>query len=131
MSSIDSYLTERFGLAGKTALITGGTGVLGSAMAIGLARAGANVAVLGRRQAQADRVVAQIEAFGGAGLAISADVIQRDSLEAARDRITQAWGRLDILVNAAGGNSPAATVPPAGSFFDVPEAALNDVLALI
>ena len=127
----ESFLSQQFGLTGKIALITGGTGVLGSAMAIGLARAGAKVAVLGRRQAQADQTVTQIEASGGIGLAISADVTQRESLDAARAQIRQAWGdRLDILVNAAGGNRPDATVAPAGSFFDLPESAFSEVMAL-
>src|SRR5579864_3818513 len=119
-----------FGLEGQTAIITGGTGVLGSAMALGLARAGAKVGVLGRRKAQAEQVVAQIEAAGGDGLALSADVTHRDALEAARDLMLKTWGRIDILVNAAGGNAPAATVAPDSAFFSVPESALQDVLAL-
>jgi NAD(P)-dependent dehydrogenase (short-subunit alcohol dehydrogenase family) len=124
------YLSELFSLAGQTAIVTGGTGTLGSTMAIGLAKAGAKVAVLGRRGAQAEQVVSQITAAGGAGLAISADVGQPASLTAARDQIMSAWGRVDILVNAAGGNTPAATVAPTGSFFEVPETALDDVMDL-
>lgn len=125
-----TYLSDLFGLEGQTAIITGGTGVLGSAMALGLARAGAKVGVLGRRKAQAEQVVAQIEAAGGTALALSADVTHRDALEVARDLVLKTWGRIDILVNAAGGNSPAATVAPDSAFFNVPESALQDVVTL-
>ncbi len=124
------FLADLFSLSGKTALITGGTGVLGGAMALGLARAGAKVAVLGRRLAQAEQVAAQINAAGGVGLALSADVTQRETLEAARDQVMQQWERIDILINAAGGNVPAATVPPDGAFFNVPSTALDAVFAL-
>ncbi|MHB8625373.1 MAG: SDR family oxidoreductase [Aggregatilineales bacterium] len=127
---MQAYLSSLFSLEGQTAIITGGTGVLGSAMALGLARAGAKVGVLGRRKAQADHIVAQIEAAGGVGLALSADVTKRESLEAARDLTFKTWGRIDILVNAAGGNAPGATVPPDGTFFKVGESALQDVFAL-
>jgi NAD(P)-dependent dehydrogenase (short-subunit alcohol dehydrogenase family) len=127
---MQAYLSSLFGLEGKVAIITGGTGVLGSTMALGLARAGAKVGVLGRRKAQAEHVVAQVGAAGGAGLALSADVTQRETLEAARDLTLRTWGQIDILINAAGGNVPAATVPPDGAFFNVPEAALKDVFAL-
>jgi NAD(P)-dependent dehydrogenase (short-subunit alcohol dehydrogenase family) len=127
---VPNYLSDLFSLSGKTAIITGGTGVLGSAMAVGLARAGAKVAVLGRRQAQADQVVSEIEAAGGIGLALSADVTQHDTLTAARDQLLKAWGQIDILINAAGGNVPAATVGPTGKFFDVPESAFGNVIGL-
>jgi len=124
------YLADLFSLSGKTALITGGTGVLGSAMALGLARAGAKVAVLGRRLAQAEQVATLITNAGGIGLPLSADVTRKDTLEAARDQLMQQWGRLDILVNAAGGNVSAATVAPDGAFFDVPAAALDAMFEL-
>lgn len=127
---MQNYLSDLFSLTGKTAIITGGTGVLGSAMAIGLAKAGAKVAVLGRRQAQADLILSAIEAAGGIGLAISADVTKTETLVAARDQLLSAWGQLDILVNAAGGNVPGAVVGPTGKFFDVPEAAFGDVISL-
>jgi len=124
------YLADLFSLSGKTALITGGTGVLGNAMALGLARAGAKVAVLGRRLAQAEQVATLITNAGGIGLPLSADVTRKDTLEAARDQLMQQWGRLDILVNAAGGNVSAATVAPDGAFFDVPAAALDAMFEL-
>ncbi|MEN9939117.1 MAG: hypothetical protein RLZZ387_5696 [Chloroflexota bacterium] len=123
-------LARMFSLEGRVAVVTGGTGVLGRAMALGLARAGARVGVLGRRRAQAEAVVAEIEAAGGAAMALAADVLQREQLEAARDAVAEAWGHADILVNAAGGNVPAATLQPGQAFFDLPEQALREVLDL-
>jgi NAD(P)-dependent dehydrogenase (short-subunit alcohol dehydrogenase family) len=81
---------------------------LGGAMARGLARAGAKIGVLGRRE-QAEAAVQAITAEGGAALALAADVLNREQLEAARETVLERWGRLDILVNGAGGNMPAAT----------------------
>jgi NAD(P)-dependent dehydrogenase (short-subunit alcohol dehydrogenase family) len=107
-----TILTNMFSLKGHVAVVTGGTGVLGGAMARGLAQAGAQVAVLGRRRDQADAVVAEIAANGGAALAVPADVLDRDQLEGARDAVLEQWDRLDILINAAGGNMPAATLEP-------------------
>lgn len=126
----DSLLKALFDLTGQVAVVTGGTGVLGGAMARGLAQAGAQVAVLGRRREAATEVVAQIAAAGGTALATPADVLDRPSLESARDAIVQAWGGIDILVNAAGGNVPAATVGPDDSFFDVPADAFRSALDL-
>lgn len=124
------YLGRLFSLDGRVAVVTGGTGVLGRAMALGLAQAGAKVGVMGRRQAQAEAVAAEITALGGEGMALPADVLQREQLEAARDAIAERWGHPDILVNAAGGNVPGATLQPGHAFFDMPEAALREVLDL-
>src|SRR5581483_10557265 len=102
-----TLLHDLFGLEGQVAVVTGGTGVLGGAMARGLARAGAKVGVLGRRREQAQHVVRAIEAEGGCALAIAADVLDRAQLKAGCDALVEQWGRLDVLVNAAGGNMPA------------------------
>jgi NAD(P)-dependent dehydrogenase (short-subunit alcohol dehydrogenase family) len=99
-------------------------------MARGLARAGAHVGVLGRRREQAEAMVQTIEAEGGAALALPADVLDRAQLEAARNAVLERWGRLDVLVNAAGGNVPAATVNSESSFFDLPAVALEQVVNL-
>jgi NAD(P)-dependent dehydrogenase (short-subunit alcohol dehydrogenase family) len=125
-----SYLHEWFDLTGKVAIITGGTGVLGSAMAQGLARAGARVGILGRRREQAAAVAAEIAAAGGTAIPLVADVLDRSQLEAARTTITAAWGTINILVNAAGGNMPAATLAPGHSFFDLPVEGWDQVIAL-
>lgn len=123
-------LQELFGLEDTVAIITGGTGVLGSAMAHGLSRVGARIGVLGRRREQAEAVVAEIEAQGGTALALSADVLDTVQLEAARTAILDRWGRIDILVNAAGGNLAAATVRDGTTFFDLPTNALKQVVEL-
>jgi NAD(P)-dependent dehydrogenase (short-subunit alcohol dehydrogenase family) len=127
---VSSLLPELFGLTGQVAVVTGGTGVLGSVMARGLARAGAKVGVLGRRRDHAEAVVQAIAGDGGEALALSADVLDRKQLEAARETLIEQWGRLDVLVNAAGGNMPAATLAPGASFFDLPVEGMEPVIAL-
>jgi NAD(P)-dependent dehydrogenase (short-subunit alcohol dehydrogenase family) len=124
------YLQQLFGLDSQVAVVTGGTGVLGSAMAQGLASAGARVAILGRRREQAEAVAARIAAAGGEALATPADVLDKGALEAARDTVLGRWGRIDILVNAAGGNLPAATLSPDRTIFDLPEEAFRQVFDL-
>lgn len=125
-----SYLAELFSLKGQVAVVTGGTGVLGGMMARGLAQAGAKVVVVGRRQAQAEAVAQEIEAEGGTALALPADVLERSQLEAVRETVLEQWGRLDLLVNAAGGNMPQATLTPGYSFFNLPVEGLDQVISL-
>lgn len=119
-----------FSLEGRVAIVTGGTGVLGGALARGLAGAGAMVAILGRRAGQAQSVADQIVNDGGAALALVADVLERDQLEAARDTLLGAWGRIDILVNAAGGNRADATITGDLTFFTLGTDALDAVIRL-
>ncbi len=110
---------NHFDLTGQTALLTGGTGALGTAMARGLLEAGARVALLSRNP---DNLRGAAEALGGdagAVLLLRGDVTDAASLESARDELLAAWGRLDILVNAAGGNRPGATIGPEQTFFDL------------
>ena len=125
-----SQLSSLFGLDGRVAIVTGGTGVLGGAMARGLAGAGARVGVLGRRQDVAESVAAELETMGSEAMALPADVLQRDQLEAARDAVLGRWGRIDILVNAAGGNIPGATLAPEASVFELSEEAFRQVFDL-
>jgi NAD(P)-dependent dehydrogenase (short-subunit alcohol dehydrogenase family) len=118
-----------FDLSGRTAIVTGGYGVLGSSMARALATAGVRVGILGRRAAEAQRVVDDIRAAGGEAMPLIADVVNRDALLAAREAILQAWGCIDILVNTAGGNVARARtdgVPP----FAMPLDAFDEVLRL-
>jgi NAD(P)-dependent dehydrogenase (short-subunit alcohol dehydrogenase family) len=125
-----SLLNALFSLEHQVAVVTGGTGVLGGAMARGLARAGAHVGVLGRRREQAEAVAQAIAAEGGDAIPLPADVLDREQLEAAREQLLARWGRLDILVNAAGGNVAGATVAPGASFFDLPAGGMEQVFAL-
>jgi NAD(P)-dependent dehydrogenase (short-subunit alcohol dehydrogenase family) len=119
-----------FELSGKVAVVTGATGVLGGAMARGLARAGARVGVLGRRKERAEEVAAEVGNRGGEALALPADVLNGEQLEDARDAVLERWGRVDVLVNVAGGNVPAATVGEDATFFGLPEEPLREVFDL-
>jgi NAD(P)-dependent dehydrogenase (short-subunit alcohol dehydrogenase family) len=119
-----------FDLSGTVAVVTGATGVLGGAMARGLAQAGARVCVLGRRKERAEEVTAEVECCGGEALALPADVLKREQLEAARDAVLERWGRVDVLVNAAGGNVPTATVGEDATFFGLAEEPLREVFDL-
>jgi NAD(P)-dependent dehydrogenase (short-subunit alcohol dehydrogenase family) len=119
-----------FDLSGMVAVVTGGTGSLGRAMAHGLADAGARVGVLGRRSDRAGEIVKEITANGGKALPLVADVLDPAELEAARDAILDRWGHINILVNAAGGNIPEATVTEDRSFFDLEPDALRRVVDL-
>lgn len=119
-----------FSLEGKTALVTGGYGVLGEAMALAMAGAGARVAVLGRRKEKLQEVVQKIEDEGAQGLALTADVTDTKQLEEANEQLLQAFGQLDILVNAAGGNITGATINPNQNILDLSEEALRKVIDL-
>jgi NAD(P)-dependent dehydrogenase (short-subunit alcohol dehydrogenase family) len=119
-----------FGLEGRVAVVTGGSGVLGGAMARGLAAAGARVWILARRPERIEQVVAAIEAAGGEAAGGPADVLDPAQLEAARDAILARWGRIDVLVNAAGGNVAGATLAPGRAVFDLPLTAFREVVDL-
>ncbi|HEX2514916.1 MAG TPA: SDR family NAD(P)-dependent oxidoreductase, partial [Chloroflexota bacterium] len=126
----EHMLQRLYSLHGQVAVVTGGTGVLGAEMARGLALAGARVAILGRRAAQAETVAGEITGAGGEALPVPADVTDDAQLRAAREAILGRWGRLDILVNAAGGNLPAATVADDGNVFELGLDAFREVLDL-
>ena len=119
-----------FSLKGKVAIVTGATGVLGGAMARGLAAAGAQVGILGRRAETAQQVAAEIEAEGGQALALPADVLDMAQLQAARQTVVEAWGRIDVLINAAGGNVPNANVFGDLTLFDLTQTAVDQVMSL-
>jgi NAD(P)-dependent dehydrogenase (short-subunit alcohol dehydrogenase family) len=120
----------RFDVRGRTAVITGGSGQLGRVMAVALAQAGAQVAVLGRHAQTAQAVATTIQEIGGAALGIACDVQDRAALEQSRIEVRNAFGPVDILVNAAGGNSPAASTSAERTFFDLDTEAVNQVLGL-
>lgn len=122
-------LDQLFRLDGQTAVVVGGSGTLGSAMARALASAGARVAVLGRGIEAAEVVAEQIRAAGGEALAVAADVGDRAALERAAQTVADALGPAHILVNAAGGNLPDATTAPDRTFFDLDPAAAEQVVA--
>lgn len=106
-------------LASKTAIITGGAGVLGGAMAIGLAQAGVKVGILGRNAEKIRSKVEEIESLGGEALGLKADVLNKEELEQAKNKLLDRWQSIDILVNAAGGNMKGATIMPDQDIFDL------------
>ena len=96
-------------LKGKNCVITGGFGVIGMALTRGLAESGVNLAVIGRNPATPDKAKAIADEFGIKCIGISASVTDKQQLEAAREQIHAEIGKIDILINCAGGNSPKAT----------------------
>jgi NAD(P)-dependent dehydrogenase (short-subunit alcohol dehydrogenase family) len=113
-------MTNLFDLSGEVAVVLGGTGVLGGAMAEALAAAGAAVAVVGRNEQRGRERVQAIEAAGGKAIFQMADAMSRESLRQARDAILSKFGAITVLVNGAGGNKPEATIPPGGDFCQLP-----------
>jgi NAD(P)-dependent dehydrogenase (short-subunit alcohol dehydrogenase family) len=99
-----------FDLSDNVAVVIGGTGVLGGAIARGLAAHGAQVAVWGRDQARGQQRVGEIEAAGGRGAFFVCDATDADSLRTAHEAVDRALGPVDVLVNAAGGNQAQVTV---------------------
>ncbi|MEL7123058.1 MAG: SDR family oxidoreductase [Bacteroidota bacterium] len=119
-----------FNVTDKIAVITGGAGVLGGAMASGLARAGAKVGILGRNTEKVNRKVDEIKAAGGEAFPMIADVLKKDQLEAVRAQAIADWGKIDILLNVAGGNRAGATIGPDQNFFDLSIDDFDQVIAL-
>lgn len=122
-------ITKMYNFTGRSIFITGGTGVLGSAMVQALVGCGANVAVLARDLAKADRVLERVSGPGRA-LVVQGDVLERETLREAAQTVVAEFGQIDGLINGAGGNKPEAIAAPGRSFFDLPEAALRFVFDL-
>jgi NAD(P)-dependent dehydrogenase (short-subunit alcohol dehydrogenase family) len=121
---------DLFSLGHETAVVLGGTGALGGAIAEALAGAGAHVAILGRNEERGKQKVQTLETAGGTAVFHMVDALDRASLARARDAITQQWGPVSVLVNAAGGNRPDATLPPGADFCALPLAAWQGVFDL-
>jgi NAD(P)-dependent dehydrogenase (short-subunit alcohol dehydrogenase family) len=123
-------LDRPFDFRGQVAVITGGGGVLCGAMARALALQGASVAVLDISLPAAEKVVAEIRARAGQATALQADVLDKKSLITSAQRIVETFGKVDILINGAGGAKKEATTSPDLSFFDLPEDAVRWVFDL-
>jgi len=126
----DGAPVERARLAGTVAVVTGGSGGLGSGFAETLAGAGAKVAVMGRHLESCERVAERIRQRGGDATAVACDVMERASLERAALAVHERYGKVGILVNGAGGNDPQATTSEQRSFFDLDPDALRRVVDL-
>jgi NAD(P)-dependent dehydrogenase (short-subunit alcohol dehydrogenase family) len=123
-------LDKSFDFTGMVAVITGGGGVLCSTLSRALAECGASVAMLDINLPAAEKVADEIRAQGGQAMAIQADVLDKASLLVAAQRVTEAFGHVDILINGAGGNKREATTSDDLSFFDLPADAVRWVFDL-
>jgi len=123
-------LNKLYDFAGQTVLITGGAGILGGEMACALVGCGANVAILDRDPALADRLKDRLGCGPGCATVVYGDVLKRETLIEAAKVVEGEFGPIDMLINTAGGNSPKATTSADLSFFDLPEEALGFVFDL-
>ena len=123
-------MNELFSVKDKVVVITGGTGVLGACIGEYLALEGAKVVLLGRRKEEGDRIVNDIVAKGGEAIFLTTDVMSADAVQRNCDEIMSRYGRVDALLNAAGGNMPGATIQPDGSIFDLKVEDFQKVLDL-
>lgn len=123
-------LTQLYDFTSRTVVITGGAGILGGEMACALVGCGANVAILDRDPALAERLMDRLGCGPGCAIVVSGDVLKRETLVKAQETIHNEFGSVDMLINAAGGNKAQATTKPDLSFFDLPGEALRFVFDL-
>jgi len=123
-------MEELFNIKGKVIVITGGGGVLCGTMAKALGKADAKVAVLDLIETAATKTADEIKSNGGRAVAVKCNVLDKNSLERAHEKITSELGKIDILINGAGGNKKEATTSPDLSFFDLPSEAVRFVFEL-
>src|ERR1043165_818797 len=129
MTNEKNSVRDAYDFTGRSVVVTGGTGVLGRAIVQGLLNAGASVAILARNPGKAEDVLSQMPKRDSA-LVVAGDVLQKDDLQRALETVVTKFGRVDCLVNGAGGNDPRATTRPDLSFFDLPEDAIRNVFDL-
>lgn len=123
-------LEKLFGVRGKVVVVTGGGGVLCSTLCLNLGALGAKIAVLDLFAEAAQRVADEITRQGGEALPVACDVLDKTSLEFAKAAVLERFGRVDILINGAGGNKPQASTAVDRAFFDLPADALQWVFNL-
>lgn len=113
-------MNEMFSIAGKVAVITGAGGVLGGNVARSFVQQGANVVALDIRQEQLDKRVGELRSLkGGEVIGLICNVLDVDSIRKVADKVVAKWGRIDILINIAGGNMPGATLRPDQPIFEM------------
>ncbi len=123
-------MNNLFDIKDYVVVITGGTGILGRCIAKYLALEGAKVVIGGRKEAVGHEIVADIEAVGGACEFVKMDVMDAAQMQQACDYIVGKYGKVDTLLNAAGGNMPGATIAPDQTFFDLAPEQFQTVLNL-
>ncbi len=119
-----------FSLKEKVIIVTGGTGILGTAFSNAIAHAGGTVIIIGRSQDKCDAAAALINNNGGKALGVSADVLNEGDLIKANEKIITAYGKIDGLVNAAGGNIPEGVLQPSADIFNINIQGMKDALVL-
>jgi len=123
-------LSQMYDFTGRSIIITGGAGILGGEIACALVGCGASVALVDRDPALADRLLQRFETSVGQAIVVYGDVLRPESLQVAAEKVVESFGRVDCLINGAGGNNPRATTSPEQSFFDLPPDALRFVFDL-
>lgn len=123
-------MNEIFSVKDKVVVITGGTGVLGACIGEYLALEGAKVVLMGRRKEEGDKLVKQITEKGGEAIFLVTDVMDEAKVTENCKEILERYGKVDALLNAAGGNMPGATIAPTGTFFDLKVQEFEKVLNL-
>ena len=123
-------MKDLFSVKERVIVITGATGILGSSMVEHFAEQGAKVVILGRNREAGERLESEAKAKGGEALFLECDVLDKSSLERCYDAIMAAYGRIDVLINGAGGNQAAATVAPDKTIFDLDVEAVRKVVDL-
>jgi NAD(P)-dependent dehydrogenase (short-subunit alcohol dehydrogenase family) len=126
----NTIIKTLFNLTGKVVAITGGGGVLGSEIACALAEISCNVAILDLQTELPDEVTKRLDSAQGDYAVFHCDVLDKSSIKDCKDKIIKRFGKLDILINGAGGNHPKSTTGTDMSFFDIPEEAFNWVMQL-
>ena len=127
---MSTKVPDLFSIDGKVVAVTGAAGVLYSSISKALAEGGAKVALLDILGDKVNGIAGEIKAAGGEAIGIECSVLDADQIQAALDKIVETWGGCDALINGAGGNQKAATVPPDGKFTDLDPDALARVFAL-
>src|SRR5260221_5421131 len=112
-------MANDFSLSGKVIIVTGGTGILGNSFVNGIVEAGGTVGILGRNKELAEERAELINSKGGKAIALVADVLKADDLMIAKNKILDAFGRIDGLVNGAGGNMPQGVLQPEEDIFNM------------
>jgi NAD(P)-dependent dehydrogenase (short-subunit alcohol dehydrogenase family) len=123
-------MNELFSVKERVVAITGGTGVLGSAISLHFAAEGAKTVILGRNMEKAEALAALARERGGEAVAIRCDVTDRGSVEEGYDAVMERYGHVDVLINGAGGNMGGATIPPDKTIFDLDMDAMRAVVDL-